>query len=164
MNNGYRATGVQLAAMFVILVIAWLLWSGLYKPLLIGLGIFSCVLCLWLALRMGFFRHAMPFRSLLRLPALWWWLLGEVIKSSLEVAKVVLSPSLPIQPELVELSTEEKTDSGKVILGNSITLSPGTVTIDVFEDKLLVHCLTTSSADNLRSREAERRTARLELD
>ncbi|QFU77837.1 sodium:proton antiporter [Halioglobus maricola] len=147
-----------------ILFTCWLLWSGLYKPLLIGLGVFSSLLSLWLAQRMGFFRHAMPVRSLVRLPALWWWVLGEVIQSSIEVARVVLSPSLPIEPELVELTTQEKTDSGKVILGNSITLSPGTVTIDVDEDRLLVHCLTSASAAGLKSGEAERRTARLRLD
>ena len=154
----------QLAGLFIILLISWLLWSGLYKPLLIGLGIFSCVLSLWLATRMGFFRHAMTLRSMLRLPAMWWWLLQEVIKSSLEVARVVLSPNTPIQPEVVELHTTEKSDSGKVILGNSITLSPGTVTIDVYKDRLLVHCLTANSAAGLRSGEAERRTARLEMN
>ena len=100
---------------------------------------------------------------MLRLPAFWWWLLKEVIKSSLEVARVVLSPSLPIQPELVEFTTREKSDSGKVILGNSITLSPGTVTIDMDGDRLLVHCLTTSGAAGLRSGETERRTAKLEI-
>lgn len=87
----------------------------------------------------------------------------EVIKSSLEVARVVLSPSLPIQPKLVEFSTQEKSDSGKVILGNSITLSPGTVTIDVDDDRLLVHCLTADSAAGLASGEVERRTAKLEI-
>ncbi len=142
----------------------WLLWSGLYKPLLISLGVFSCSLSLWLAQRTGFFRHALPIRSLLRLPALWWWLLIEVIKSSIEVARIILSPSLPIQPELVEFTTTEKTNSGKVILGNSITLSPGTVTIDVDEDRLLVHCLTSNTANELRSREVERRIEKLEIE
>ena len=164
MSTPYTAKPWQLAALLVLLLVIWLLWSGIYKPLLIGLGVFSCLLSVWLAKRTGFFRHAMPLRALLRLPALWFWLLQEVIKSSLEVARVVLSPSLPIQPELVELTTGEESDSAKVILGNSITLSPGTVTIDVHEDRLLVHCLTANSAAGLRSGEAERRTARLEID
>ena len=98
---------------------------------------------------------------LLRLPAYWWWLLGEVIKSSLEVARLVLSPSLPISPTMVELTTTEASDVGKVILGNSITLSPGTVTIDVHEDRLLVHCRTRESALVLLEQEAQRRTSQL---
>ncbi len=163
MTTKHHTTPLQILGTFFVLMISWLVWSGLYKPLLIALGVFSCLLSLWLAQRTGFFGHAIPFRSLLRLPALWYWLLKEVVKSSIDVARIVLSPSLPISPELVELTTTEKTDAGKVILGNSITLSPGTVTIDVDEDRLLVHCLTTESADALRSGEVERRTARLEI-
>ena len=105
----------------------------------------------------------MSLRSLLRLPAHWWWLLGEIIRSSVEVARVVLSPSLPISPTVVELTTTEATDAGKVILGNSITLSPGTVTIDVHQDRLLVHCLTQRSALQLQDPEVQRRIARLGL-
>ena len=164
MNTPYTPKPLQLLALLLILMISWLLWSGLYKPLLIGLGAFSCLLSLWLAQRMGFFRHTMPLRALVRLPILWWWVLKEVVKSSLEVARVVLSPSMPIQPTVVEFTTDEKTDSGKVILGNTITLSPGTVTIDVHEDRLLVHCLTDQSAQGLRSGEAARQVARLGLD
>jgi len=162
-NTPYTAKPLQLVALLLILMASWLLWSGLFKPLLVGLGLFSCLLSLWLAKRMGFFRHVMPLRAMLRLPALWWWVLREVVKSSLEVTRVVLSPSLSIQPEVVEFTSSEKTDSGKVILGNSITLSPGTVTIDVHQDRLLVHCLTANSARGLRSGEADRRVARLGL-
>ena len=98
--------------------------------------------------------------------AIWerWWLLKEVIKSSIDVARVVLTPSLPISPTMVELKTSESTEAGRVILGNSITLSPGTVTIDVHEDRLLVHCLTRDGAESLQSMEVERRTARLRMD
>ncbi len=163
MANSNPAKPWQLAGLLLILLISWLLWSGIYKPLLISLGVFSCLLSLWLANRMGFFRHVMSLPSLLRLPALWWWVLQEVIRSSLDVARIVLSPSLPIQPEVVKLTTSETSDSGKVILGNSITLSPGTVTIDVDDNVLLVHCLTAKSAAGIRDGEVERRTAKLGL-
>jgi len=145
------------------LLVSWVLWSGIYKPLLLWLGLFSCLLSVWLAQRMGFFQHPMSLRTILRLPAHWWWLLGEIIRSSVEVARVVLSPSLPISPTVVELTTTEATDAGKVILGNSITLSPGTVTIDVHRDRLLVHCLTQRSASQLQDPEVHRRIARLGL-
>ncbi len=99
-------------------------------------------------------------RSLLRLPAYCWWLLVEVIKSSLAVARLVLSPSLPISPTVVELIATDESDVSKVILGNSITLSPGTVTIDVHEDRLLVHCLTKKGARDLLQQEALRRSSK----
>ena len=155
---------MQLVALLLTLLVSWVLWSGIYKPLLLWLGLFSCLLSTWLAQRMGFFDHAIPLRALLRLPAYWWWLLREVIKSSLEVARLVLSPSLPISPTIVELTTTEASDVGKVILGNSITLSPGTVTIDMHEDRLLVHCLTRDSALVLLDQEAQRRTSQLGID
>jgi multicomponent Na+:H+ antiporter subunit E len=152
---------LQLAGLLLILMISWVLWSGIYKPLLLGLGLFSVVLSAWLAYRMGFFRHLVPPRALVRLPRFWWWLLQEVTKSSIEVARVVLSPSLLISPTTVELKTAESSEAGRVILGNAITLSPGTVTIDVDGERLLVHCLTRESAEALQEMEVERRTSRL---
>jgi multicomponent Na+:H+ antiporter subunit E len=149
--------------LLLVLVFSWLAWSGIYKPLLLGLGLFSCLLSLWLAQRMGFFRHVIPLRTMLRLPGYWLWLLQEVSRSSLNVARIVLSPSLPISPTMVELTTTEGTEAGRVVLGNSITLSPGTVTIDLYRDRLLVHCLTRESARELLTMEAQRRTARLEI-
>jgi multicomponent Na+:H+ antiporter subunit E len=143
------------------LLLSWLLWSGIYQPLLLWLGLYSCLLSAWLAQRMDFFRHPIPLQSVLRLPVYWTWLLQEVMKSSLNVTRVILSPSLPVSPTLVELATTEVTDAGKVILGNSITLSPGTVTIDLHDDRLLVHCLTRESAQVLGALEVQRRTARL---
>ena len=158
------ALPLQLAGLLLILMFSWVLWSGIYKPLLLGLGLFSALLSVWLAQRIEFFRHPIPLRALLRLPIFWGWLLREVIKSSIDVARIVLSPSLPISPTTVELTTTEATEAGKVILGNSITLSPGTVTIDVHEDRLLVHCLTREGAESLQSMEVEQRTARLRMD
>ena len=154
---------LQLAGLLLALMVAWLSWSGIYKPLLLWLGLFSCLLSAWLARRMGFFRHPMPLRAVLRLPAYWWWLVQEVIKSSLDVARVILSPSLPTSPTMAEFTVSGLTDAGKVILGNSITLSPGTVTIDVDGDSLLVHCLTREGALELTRLEAQRRTERLEI-
>jgi len=65
---------------------------------------------------------------------------------------------------MVELTTTDASDVGKVILGNSITLSPGTVTIDVHQDRLLIHCLTRESALALLEQEAQRRVSKLGFD
>ena len=148
--------------LLLILAISWVLWSGLYKPLVLGLGAFSCVLSVYMAYRMGFFRHQALLTLLPRLPAYWWWLLREIVVSSVEVARLILKPSLPISPTVVELQAEPQSPVGQVILGNSITLSPGTVTLDVHEGRLLVHCLTSESALALKNGEANRRAALLE--
>jgi multicomponent Na+:H+ antiporter subunit E len=164
-SGGQRgeSTPVAVVLLFLILAISWVLWSGLYKPLLLGLGVFSCVLTVILAQRMGFFRHQAVLKVLPGLPAYWWWLLREIIVSSISVAKLILKPSLPISPVVVELEMKSQSDVARVILGNSITLSPGTVTLDMHEGKLLVHCLTSESARALQEGEADRRTAELGL-
>jgi multicomponent Na+:H+ antiporter subunit E len=148
--------------LFLILAISWVLWSGLYKPLVLGLGAFSCLLSVYMAHRMGFFRHKALLSLLFRLPAYWWWLLGEIIGSSVEIARLILKPSLPISPTVVKLQSKPKSPVGQVILGNSITLSPGTVTLDVHEGQLLVHCLTSESARALQDGEVNQRAAQLE--
>ncbi len=146
--------------LLLMLALSWVLWSGLYKPLVLGLGAVSCVLSAYMANRMGFFRHQAVIRLFPRLPAYWWWLLREVFASSLEVARVILNPALPISPTVVKLQAKPESPVGQVILGNSITLSPGTVTLDVHEGQLLVHCLTRDGARALH--ETNRRAAQLE--
>jgi multicomponent Na+:H+ antiporter subunit E len=148
--------------LLLILSVTWLLWSGLYKPLLVSLGLFSCVLSVYLAHRMGFFRHQALLGLISRLPRYWLWLLREIIVSSLDVAKLILKPSMPISPCVVVLTAENKTDVGQVIFGNSITLSPGTVTLDLYDGQVLIHCLSSESAEELKKGEANRRAAALE--
>jgi multicomponent Na+:H+ antiporter subunit E len=149
--------------LLLVLGVSWVLWSGLYNPLVLGLGVFSCLLSAYMAYRMGFFRHQAPLALFPRLPGYWWWLLREIVASSVEVMRLILKPSLPISPTLVEIQAQTQSPVGLVILGNSITLSPGTVALDVHEGKLLVHCLTSESAQALRDGEANRRAAQLEL-
>ena len=93
--------------LLVSLAAAWLLWSGLYKPLLLLLGTASCLLTFWLVRRMGYFDEQLfALRFSLRLLRYWWWLGGQIIRSSLEVARVVLDPKLPISPCVIDLEAE----------------------------------------------------------
>ena len=148
---------------FTLLFAAWLLWSGFFKPLLLILGVLSCVLVLVLSRRMGFFEKGFFSLHLIgRLLPFWGWLGKELITSNLQVARIVLSPSLPISPTLIKLDALQKEPIGQAILGNSITLTPGTVTIDDHDGQLLVHCLTQSGAQALKEGEMNRRVAALD--
>jgi multicomponent Na+:H+ antiporter subunit E len=140
------------------LVAAWLLWSGLYKPLLLGLGAVSCLLVLYLSRRMDLTRARVFTLGLLpRILGFWGWLLKEIIKSNVEVARIVLDPNLTMQPQVVEIEADTQLETGQAILGNSITLTPGTVTLDVFDGKLKVHCLSDAGAAALKAGEMNRR-------
>jgi multicomponent Na+:H+ antiporter subunit E len=147
--------------LLVILIVAWLLWSGIYKSMLLGLGAFSCLLCVYLANRIGFFREVSGLHIIPKLPRYWAWLLVEIVKSSFEVAKIVLDPKLPISPTVVEMDAAPEGPIGQVILANAITLSPGTVTLDVHEGRMRIHCLTRQGADDLLSGDTNQRTAAL---
>ena len=143
-------------------MVAWLLWSGLYKPLLITLGVLSCLLVLVLTRRMtNFSQDFFNLRLTLRLIPFWGWLSGELVKANLQVARIILSPGLPISPTVVRINAKDKEPGSQALLANSITLTPGTVTIDDHEAKLFVHCLTREGAEELREGEMNRRVAEL---
>ncbi len=149
----------------LLLAAAWLLWSGLFKPLLLALGALSCVLTLYLVRRMGFFdTETFVFRYNLRLLGFWAWLGREIVKSSLEVARVVLQRTMDLQPRVVTLDAKGLEPVDQALLGNSLTLTPGTLTLDVHEGRLLVHALTPGGAADLRDGEMQRRVTALRSD
>lgn len=158
-------TITRMLALLVPLAAAWLLWSGIYKPLLLALGAFSCVLTIYIKHRMEYFQteiFALRFGG--RLIGYWLWLSKEVVKSSLDVARIVLSPRLPISPEVVTIKASCKDPVDQAILANSITLTPGTLALDVYNGEIVVHALTAEGADELRRGEMDRRVLALRKD
>jgi len=142
--------------------LTWLLWSGMYVPLLLVLGAASCALVTWLAKRIGFFDielyvlHQSP-----RLPGFWVWLIKEIFKSNFEVARIILSPRMPIQPQIITIDASDLPGPSQATLANAITLTPGTLTLDIDNGRIEVHCLTDDSARELRQGEMTRRAAKL---
>lgn len=152
----------RILLMTVILGLLWLMWSGIYTPLVLGLGAFSCVVTVFIAHRIGFFEQEVyTLKVLGRLPRYWAWLLVEIVKSSLEVAGVVLGRRLEISPTVVKFRVAPDDAVGQVILGNSITLTPGTLTLDIHEGQITVHCLTREGADALLNSDFNERAAAL---
>ncbi len=71
----------------------------------------------------------------------------SLIQSNIEVAKIVLSPSLPINPGIVKLKTTLKNDYDKLLLANAITLTPGTITMDMRGEDIYIHVLNLKTTD-----------------
>ena len=88
----------------------------------------------------------------------------EIVKSSFDVARLIVDPKLPISPTIVEFDALPPGPIGQAILGNSITLTPGTVTMDVHDGSLQVHCLTRQGAEEIRAGAFNRRAAELTQD
>ena len=161
-NTRLSRTSTRMLLLFVLLICVWLLWSGVYKPLLLGLGALSCLLTCYVARRVGYFDNEffmLHFSK--RLFGYSVWLAKEVIRSSLEVSRVVLDPQLPISPRIVHIDATALHPVNQAILGNSITLTPGTLALDVNGGVINVHSLTQEGADALMSSKIDRRVAAL---
>ena len=141
----------------------WLLWSGIYQPLLIILGGLSCIFVAFIAFRLELSDNegsvlGLAVRMIAYLP----WLLWAITKANLDVTARILSPRLRINPEMVEVEAGQKTALGQAIYANSITLTPGTVSVDVRDGRILVHALTHESKEDLTSNEMNRKVSGLE--
>ena len=138
---------IRLLILAVSLAATWLIWSGLYKPVVLGLGVLSVILTLWLAVRMNLLRREVFALDLApRMVLFWLGLLVDIVKSNLVVARIILTPKMPISPRMVELEPGLEGLVGQATLANSITLTPSTVTLDNHEGRFVVHCLTEASA------------------
>jgi multicomponent Na+:H+ antiporter subunit E len=152
----------RMLVLMVPLVAAWLLWSGIYKPLLLVLGLLSCVLTIYVKHRMDYFEtDVFALRFGRRLLGYWLWLAKEIVRSSLDVARIVLSPSLPISPKVVKIKASCEHPVDQAILANSITLTPGTLALDVYNGNITVHALTAAGADELLKGELDQRVMSL---
>ena len=146
-----------------ILVVFWLLLSGHYTLMLISFGVGSSALVVYLALRMDVVDHeGVP----LQLGGRFWlylpWLMKEILVANVAVAKVILHPKLPISPITVIFHGSQKTDIGRFIYANSITLTPGTITTGVEGQDFEIHALTYADVDGREEDEMDRRVTWVE--
>ncbi|MFT5448963.1 MAG: multicomponent Na+:H+ antiporter subunit E [Gammaproteobacteria bacterium] len=150
--------------LFVALAALWLALSGHFTGLLLTLGLLCVFFCVWLAVRMAVFDEEVHPAHFHLVPCLkyWLWLSREVVISAVDVSKRVLDPQLPISPRAITLPLSQRTEIGRVTYANSITLTPGTVSIDLGEDFVRVHALTKEGADALIEGEMDRRVTALE--
>ena len=80
-----------------------------------------------------------------------WIFLGALLKANIDMARRVVSPRLPINPAIVEIHTGLQSPLGRLLLANSITLTPGTLTVDVIDDRLQIHWIDSSPGTDLQS-------------
>jgi len=135
----------------IFLFVVWLFLSGHFEPLLLGLGLMSVAVTVFLIKRMNILDHeSFPVHIFSRLPVFFIYILSEIVKSNIEVLKRIMSWSREsISPRMIEIELPQKTDLGRVIYANAITLTPGTVSVDLTKDKIIVHALTKEAADDL---------------
>ena len=153
----------KLVISFLCLFVVWLLLSGYLKTNLLVLGALSCLLVSITAIRLKIFSENnehlnINLRAVFYLP----WLLKEIVKSNLHVARLILDPELPVKPQSLWIETQQKTDTALAIHANSITLTPGTISLEVEDKKIHVHAVSDHTAQGVKDGEIDKRVAKLE--
>lgn len=141
----------HIAGLFAITAFLWLVWSGDTKVLLLSLGLVSVAVTLFLAVRMEIIdRESYPLELSRKLVTYWFWLSKEVVVSNFDVARRILARNPHLSPGFTRVACEKRSDVARAIYANSITMTPGTVAIDVGEDYILIHALTRDNADRVK--------------
>ncbi len=141
----------------------WLLNSEHNTPLILSLGVVSVAFVIYLANRMDVVdRESQLVRLTTRLPGYYLWLGKEIILANISVVKHVWLGNQTISPTLATLKASQKTDMGRVIYATSITLTPGTVAVNLTGDQIVVHALLRENIEALAAGEMDRRVKLLE--
>ena len=149
---------------FIILYSFWILLSGHFDFLHLFLGILCSLAVAFFSLdfligesdikavftKAGRFLRYLP------------WLFYEIAIANLDLAYRTLHPKMPIDPQIIKFRTDLETDIGMVILANSITLTPGTVTVDIVEGEYIVHAISSKSAERLLQGKFQARVKQIE--
>ena len=147
----------------LVLAILWWLLSGYFLPLLLSLGLLSVIVTVIVSRRMDVIDHeGQPLHLSWKIGFYWLWLLKEIFKSALDVSKVILKARMPIHPAMLHIKPTQRSEMGHVIFANSITLTPGTITVAMENGELVVHALTKDTADGLLSGDMDRRVTAIE--
>lgn len=147
-----------------VLAAVWFLLSGHTEPLILGFGAASVAFTAWLAHRLEIDDEegvptaihtpaAIPYVA---------WLIGQVVVSNLDVARRIWRREPDISPRILAVTPTQQTTIGRVLYANSITLTPGTVSIRMYDGEIVVHALHQGTADDVAGGEMDRRVTTLE--
>ena len=140
---------LQALVQIIGLLALWLIMSGIYKSLIIGFGVISSILCVWIIFRLGLVDDKLILQRFRFVSGLKYlaWLTVEIGKADWAVSKVILASVMPNQQRFIGVPAKQKSDIAKVLYANSITMTPGTVTVETEGEHLIVHSLTDEAAD-----------------
>lgn len=145
----------------------WYIMSGFFDVTHTIMGVISVTIVMAINYKLkafSFYENETDVIKDLRFHYLPWyfvWLFWQIIVSGIHVARILLSPSLPIKTSLVRFKVNYPNPHAKMILGNSITLTPGTLTVDINDDEFIVHAISPVSFEGIASDEMPRQVLKL---
>ncbi|MBT3697418.1 MAG: Na+/H+ antiporter subunit E [Gammaproteobacteria bacterium] len=155
----------HLIIVFVSIFTFWFVLSGLIIPFIVFLGLVSSAFVIYIINRMDLIDEEISFHKF-NITALFlyiFWLLKEIIISNIKVCLYIIMPTKKINPKIVKIKSSQISDFAHVLYANSITLTPGTVTIDIDGDKFTVHTLDHQFRESLKSDEMGRKVRATEI-
>jgi multicomponent Na+:H+ antiporter subunit E len=162
----YNKGGYMLFVLFLTLVLTlfWLLLSWHFTPFVLGCGVASIALTLYLALRMKVVdEESQPLHIPVHILGYWMWLAKEVVISTWDVTLHIWNPRKRVYPRVITIDAPPQTPFGLMLYANSMTLTPGTVCLDVIDGRIKAHALTQNAAAGLEQGEMGIRIRRLGL-
>lgn len=156
---------IRILTISIVLFAFWLLLSGNYKAWLVASGAGAAVLvAIYTGANRIIDREGFPAEKLPRASLYWLWLFKEIVLSAINVARIIVNPKLPISPTMVRVEAQQKTAVGIVTYANSITLTPGTISVEVGEraHRIWVHAITKENAAGFAEDEMNARVAAME--
>ena len=140
---------------FIILSVLWLVLSGYLKTLLLFFGLVSVLFVIWMSYRANALEEdSLPIKLILKLPFYWLWLFKEIFKSGIITTALIWNGKFV--PQLFRIKASQKSTTGIANYANAITLTPGTVTIEVEKKTLLVHALNKKLSEDLQSEDMDK--------
>lgn len=151
--------------MFFVFFFFWLLLNGQFTLEIAMVGVVLSALLYAFVVKFMDYSPKKEWALFCRVPKIIFYifyLIKEIFKSAFQTIHYIWSPSEEVEPRLVSFKTKLKTKAGKVVLANSITMTPGTITVAISKDKLLVHALDSSFAVDLEGSEMEKHIKSIE--
>lgn len=141
-----------LTSFVVFLAVLWWILSGYTKPLLLSLGVVSIAFTTFMSYRMKVVdEESHPTHVTLKLIRLWMHLIADIVRGNIMVARIILGLERDFRPRFVEGPVRQDSELGRVVLANSITLSPGSATMDIREDFVVAHAINDQAAHDIES-------------
>lgn len=155
---------MRIVGAIIVFLGLWLLLSGIYKPLTVGLGVFSTLAVIFIINRMDSIDGDRVEVRLKPLELILYqvWLLVEIAKANWAVTKIIIAPSMPLKQHMFSVPYTQRSDLGQVIFANSITLTPGTISVETEPGHFLIHAVAYSADDNAALADMDRRVTAIE--
>jgi len=149
-------------ATFTIMMTFWIIMSGMFDPFHLSLGVICCLLIAYFSSDLLFPEQGNPWlKELFGMICYFPWLVGQIILANFQVTYIILHPRMleKIDPHIFSFKSKLQRPVSKVAMAQSITLTPGTITINIHEDKFTIYALTSAAAESLPG-DMEKRIAR----